>query len=313
MVSPMKFLRRLFSYEPSQGFEEVPKEEPPDSNAGLCISDAASAARRNLMATCGLGIAWSTAQFTLADPKVEVVGLPLDLSNASYPIVLAVLICYFTARWLLEFSMMSRDVRRWRLAQIDFHVTWTIARVCMLAVAAGALDRSLWTVVRVGLSLGLVALASVVLSVVLMFVLMPIRMWARARADKISAASAAFEALNWATYFSIWLTGVGILALGVASYAYPSLRHVIWSTPPSPIALSVLVLTLLLVFLSHWTMRPVIKRIFSTKPSYYTTRLPDGNLQIHFPACGSQGPLVVRQVPVYGEPSEGSIGKDKPS
>jgi hypothetical protein len=157
-----------------------------------------------------------------------------------------------------------------------------VARFSLLAITAGALDRSLWTVVRIVVALGLLAVVSAVLSVVLMFVTMPVRMRARSRANRNSAANAVFEAFLWAGLFAVCLTVVGIIGLGIASYRYEPLRSVIWLVPPDPVALSVFIFTLIVVFLSHWLLRPVKSRLFAERPSYYTERSPNGNLQIHF-------------------------------
>ena len=274
--------RYFFSYMLPDPPPEVPKDQTPDPNADRLLSDSVRAARRSLVAVCGLCLAWSTAQFTLAHPRIDVAGISVDLKDTSIPLLLGILLSYLTVRWGFEFTMMPRHVRRWPLAQLDFRMVLVVARFSLLAITAGALDRSLWIVVRMVAALGLLALVAAILGFVLMFVTMPIRMWARARANRLSAANAAFEALFWAGLFAVCLTVVGTIGLGIASYHYEPLRSAVWPVPPDPVALGVFVFTLIAIFLSHWLLRPVMSRLFAERPSYYTERAPDGNLQVHF-------------------------------
>ncbi len=276
----MKMFRYFFSYVPPD-LPEVPKDEPPDPNVDRLLSDSFRSARRNLVAVCGICLAWSTAQFAVANPRIDVAGISVGLKDTSIPLLLGILLVYLTVRWGFEFAMMPRHVRRWPLAQFDFRMVLVVARFSLLAITAGALDRSLWTVVRIVAALGLLAVVSAVLSVVLMFVTMPVRMWARARANRDSAAGAVSEALFWADLFALCLTVVGTIGLGIASYHYEPLRAAIWPVPPDPVALSVFAFTLIVVFLSHWLLRPVMSRLFAERPPYYTERSSNGDLLIH--------------------------------
>jgi hypothetical protein len=259
----------------------VPKDEPPDPNENRSLPDQVRAARRSLIVVCGLCFAWSSAQFAIADFNINVAGISFDLKAASISAILAVALIYLAVRWGVEFAMLPRHLRRWPLAQLDFRMVLFIARFALLAIAAGALDRSLWTVVRMIASLAILAVVSAFFSFVLMFVTMPIRMWARARAGRHSAANAAFEAMVWAGFFAVCIAVMGMIGLGIASYRYTPLRDAIWPVPPDPVALSVFAFTLVAVFLSHWLLRPVISRLFAEHPGYYTERDSDGNLRIH--------------------------------
>lgn len=227
----MKFFKYFFSYVPPEPPPEVPKDEPQDPNENRSLSDPVRAARRNMLVVCGLCLAWSSAQVALADPVIVVAGVSVDLQGASIPVVLAAVLIYLTVRWVIEFAMMPRHVRRWPLAQLDFRIVFFIARISLIAVAAGALDRSLWTIAAITVSLVLLAIASAVLSIGLMFVTMPIRMWARARAGRDSASNTAFESMIWAELFAVCIAVLSIIGLGIASYCYAPLRDKIWHVP----------------------------------------------------------------------------------
>ena len=124
----MKFFRYFFSYVPPESPLEVPKDEPPDLNVDRLLSDPFRSARRNLVAVCGLCLAWSIAQLALANPSIAVAGISVDLKDTSIPVLLYILLVYFIIRWGFEFAMMPRHVRRWPLAQLDFRMVLAAAR-----------------------------------------------------------------------------------------------------------------------------------------------------------------------------------------
>jgi hypothetical protein len=279
-----QMLRHFFSYVRSGPPPEVPEVEPPDPAAGRSLSEPYRTARRTLVAVCGVCLAWSTAQFSLDQFRADAAGVTVNLSNASVPLLLGATLVYLTGRWTMEFAMMPRHVRRWPLAQLDFRAVSIVARFALLALTAGALDRSLRSVVGVTILLAALALVLAVLTTILMFVTMPVRMWARERAGVPSAASASAEALMWAVVFAVVLITVGNIALGVAIYRYEPLQVAIWPVPPHPIALAAFLLVLNFTFISFWLMRPVLNRLFAERPPYRTERAPDGTLQVTFVA-----------------------------
>ena len=274
----IKFFRQFFCYVPTEPWPENPEEEPADPNPGTALPETLTTARRNLVAVSGIAIAWATAQFTTNSPKLEIAGVAVEINIASIPILLAAVILYLMFRWGMEYAMMPRTMRRWPLAQLDFKIVSRISRFALLAVAAGALDQSIHTILRIIGALGILALATVALTFILMFVTMPIRMWARHRADRISAANAAFEAFFWAGFFAVLISIGSFIAFCIASYTNVTLRDAIWHNPPNPVALSLFVLTLVAVFLSHWLLNPITGKLFAKRPNYTTKPHPDGGI-----------------------------------
>jgi len=276
-------LRSFFSYVPSERFPEVPEIEPPDPNANRDLSESFRTARRSLVALCAVSLAWSTAQFSFGEVNIDAAGITVDLKNASIPFLLGMGLVYLTCRWAFEFAMMPRHVRRWPLARLDFRVVSVVARFSLLALTAAALDRSLRSVVIGAVLLAALAVALILVSSVLMFfVTMPIRMWARQRANKISAASAVEEGIVWGLVFGVCLTVAGVIVFAVASYRYEPLRVALWPVPPHPVALSVFMFTLIATFLSYWLLRPVTTRLFAERPRYRTERTEEGRLRVTF-------------------------------
>ncbi len=257
-------------------FPEVPKEEPPDPNVDRSLPSVYRSARRNLVAVCALCLAWSAAQFGPELSSLQVAGMAVDIKDASIPLLLGVLLTYFTVRWGLEFAMMPRFLRRWRLAQLDFRIVFLLARFSLAAIAAGALDRSLWTIAMVAIGIALLAFLSLVLS----FVFAMVAMAVLTVLGRPSAATAANEAGIWGGLAAVLVAIAGVVYLGVASCHHEGLREAIWQTPPNPMALGVFLFALVLVFLSHWLLRPLMNVLFGIRPGYYTERQPDGSLHI---------------------------------
>ncbi len=278
----MKFLQYLFSYVPPESLPEVPEEEPTDPAEGRVLTDTFRAARRNLIVICALCIAWASAQISVGSPSISLAGLSLDLSNATVPLVLTLSLAYLTFQWGLEFAMMSRKVRRWRLAHLDFRIVSRIVRFALLAIAAGVMQRSLATITYLVCGLFVLALISGLFSIVLIFVFMPLRMWARSKANRPSAANAAFEAVTWAAFFSVILIVAGVIAAGVAAYRYEPLRNIIWDTPPNPLAFGAFIFALVATLLSEWLLTPLFAKLFAQRPDYHTRRGEDGRVVYTF-------------------------------
>lgn len=252
---------------------EVPKDEPPDPCENRALSDAYRDSRRNLVVICGLSLAWSTAQFAVDDTRIDLAGISIDLKYSSIPLLLVTILSYLTIRWVIEFAMMPRHVRKWPLARLDFRLVSIAARFSLLAITAGALDQSLLTIARVIGALVILALLSVVGTFVLMFITVPIRMF-----KKKSAAAGAIEGIFWAGFVAIVLNVAATIGFGIASYTNEPLRNLVWAKPPDPVALAFFVSSLVSVFLSHWLLTPVINRLFAIRPPYYTERTPEGGL-----------------------------------
>jgi hypothetical protein len=273
---------RIFSSK-HEHFPEAPKDDPPDPNEGRTLPESLQHARRSLVVVCGLCLAWSTAQFNLRELTVDAAGVSVDLSNGSIPLLLAMVLLYTTYRWGFEFAIMSRNLRRWPLARLDFRVVSLLARFSLLAIAAAALDRSFRSVLAVSGLLFLLALSALVLTTVLMIPAMFIRMWIRQRAGRVSAANASFEALVWAELIAVGLTVLVTIGIVVASYSYPPLRDAVWGQQSPRIwELSAFATALVVVFMSNWLMTPLYRRLFAEPLHYWTERDDKGGLLVKF-------------------------------
>lgn len=278
----IKFVKSFFSYVTADPLPEVPEEEPPDPNSGKALSEEYRKARRNLVLLAAICIAWSGAQFTIADPSVEIAKVTLQFDSAFIPVVLGLLLFYLIYRWVFEFAIMTREVRRWAPAQFDFRVVSLLTRFAMLSVSAGGVQCSFWTILLLLAMLVLLAICVMVLTFLLMLVTMPIRVWARKRGDRPSVANAAIEAVAWATFSAILLTVIGVVSLGVASFRYPPLSSFLWDVPPSLVSYSMFIIVAVLVFLSHWLLGPMLSALFAARPSYRTYRTEDGTVVYRF-------------------------------
>lgn len=181
------------------------------------ISDAYRASRRNTSVLCGIGLAWSTAQFEIEKLSLPNIGeVVLDVS--SIPVVIGIMCIYSMVRGTLEYMMQPVGVRRATLAQVDYIITIYIVRLTVVALAASLVTRSWMSILYILIAVLGALILFFVVSFVLLFILMPVRMWLRSLSGRHSVASAAIEAtyysfaLSWlALAFFIVLMGAGLL------------------------------------------------------------------------------------------------------
>lgn len=256
--------------------------EEDDPNIGRELSAPYRSARRNLVLVSAASIAWAAAQFSISASTTEILSIPIDFTTASIPVVLAFITIYLIARWGIEFAMMVRHIRRWRIAQLDFRIVSVVARFSILCISAGALQRSIEAVLIIPAILLLLGVVSAIFTVILVILIMPIRVWARSRAKRVSVANAAIEATMWAILLAALITGIGIILFGFSAYYFAPLSDVLWVVPPDPIAFSIFITTLLFIFLSHWLQRPLIDRLFAARPDYRTYRDEKGRVIYRF-------------------------------
>jgi hypothetical protein len=294
-INMITFLKSFFCCVPTEPPPEEPLDEPSDPNTGMSLTESYRKARRNLIILSGVCLAWSTAQFSVEDPTISVADVALQFDSTSIPLILGILLLCLTYLWVFEFSIMIREVRRWGHAQLDFWVIWIVVRFSLLAISAGALQRSLWTIFLILAMLLLMVLCVLIFTTALMSITMFVRMRARNRASRPSAANAAFEAMWWAIFFAIILTFASLIGFGFVSYQYPLLSSFLWSAPPSPAAYIVFILVTCFVFLSHWLFAPLVSKLFAERPDYRTYRNDEGELVYQY-----GGDLSLKFVPEEG-------------
>ena len=283
-------LRSWFASTPPPMPEE-PYNEPPDPSAGRKLASSYRSARRVLILVSALSTGWSAAQFSLREVTVQVLGFSVSLENAAIPLLLGLAQAYMTVRWGLEFAMMPRHVRRWRLAQWDFRLGLMVTRFALLAVAAGAVDRSLETIARLVIVLACLAGASIMMFAALLIPLTFWRMRAREKTGRISATAAVAEAMAWSGMFGVGSTALFVTGGLITSYVYEPLSRRIWEVRPSPVAITVFLFVLVAIFLSHWLLRPMLAKLFGERRPYRTSRNSEGQL-IYKSIGKEQEPLV---------------------
>ena len=273
----------LFGHHP-EGPPEHPEEEYPDPNVERALPDSVRNARRILVAVCALGCAWSLSLFNVQSFTVEALGVQLDLKQSTVPFMLELAVLYFTARWLIEFAMLPRRVRRWPMAQLDARLTLWIARAALVIVAAGAMDRDLRAIAIVVATLTAAALAIPLLEFLLgLVVFMPIRGFARKRAGaRVGSAWHVAGSLVWGQVCSIITVPLAVVGLGVFSFVDETFGRRIWATPPQPLELTLFTATVAVTIASPWLLRPVIVRLFAVRPDYSTSRTESGEVHYQF-------------------------------
>ncbi len=245
----------------------------------LQVSDGYRGARRLTSLVCALGLGWSAAQFEVKYLSLGPAGL--DLSNASFSLMLAGGIAYMTARCVIEFAMQPDSVRRWYLAQIDFKISLFLVRATFLMLAAGGLHRSVETIMYVAGGTLILMGGSFILIFIGTIALMPLRMFLRRRRGRVSAASSAIEALAWSEAIVVALVITLLVALGVASLRYEPLLS-LWTVPPSPIAVGIFVATVIAIIISVQIQSSWEGKLFLRSAPCTTTALPNGTIGVTF-------------------------------
>jgi len=229
------------------------------------ISDAYRKARRNTAIFCGISLAWSAAQFDLTSLNIGAAG-KVDLSNASIPTILSCVIIYTTVRCTIEFMMQSNEVRRWKLAQIDYRITLNLVRVSLLTIAAATASRSLETVVGVVVAALAFMFSYFVLVMALMLLLMPLRMYIRSRQGRIiSVASSAMEATAW----SMFIVGVSYLLLFI-TLGFSAVKKIpyfeLLPSIPNQISTIIFATTAIIIAISYFFEGVMLKKVFAFVP-----------------------------------------------
>jgi hypothetical protein len=254
----------------------------PDS-LPIQLAEGYRVARKNTSIFCALGLGWSAAQFDLKSISLGPAG-NLDLSGASVAFILACGIAYTMTRCTIEFAMQTKEVRRWHLAQTDFKLSVFVVRATVLILAASGLSRSVETVLYVAIAALVLLTGSVLLELLFTFTLLPLfiymtnRRVGKERAST-SIASRVMEASSWAQLISVTFVVVLLIGLGIASIQYEPLRSR-WIPAPDPLAISILVITFIVVVATLYFQRVWYRKLFANPITVLTRRLPNGTIGV---------------------------------
>lgn len=248
------------------------------------LSDAYRRSRNKVSLFCGIGLAWSAAQFELKKISLGEVG-ELDLSGASIPLLIAFCILYSFIRCIIEFAMQQKEARRWRLAGFDFKLTWNLVRGSLLMLAASGLNRSITTVAYIVISVIVFLLLSFLFQIVCVFVLTPFLMFIRNRHGRYSVIGRVLEAEAWGSVVLLILTVAALITIAFAGLYYPPLYN-LWPTPPNPIPIWVVTITAIVVLISFMFEGKYMDELFALvkidKNGVITTYNEDGEKGIVF-------------------------------
>ncbi len=246
------------------------------------IVDAYRKARRNTSIFCGIGIAWSAAQFDIESLNIAAVG-KVDISGASIPTILACVIIFTMIRCTLEFMMQPNEICRWNLAQIDYKITLNLVRITLLIIAAATASRSIESVVGITLAALAFIFSYFVLVTGLMFIILPLRMYIRSRKGNISAASSAIQATAWsmlivAIFYILIFVTIGFQAIN--KFPFFNLLPPI----PSQISTVIFAITAIIIAVSFFCEGTMLKKIFAFEPKHIVVKnkLPDKTIGVTF-------------------------------
>ena len=163
--------------------------------------------------------------------------------------------------------MQPIEVRRWRLAQVDFKLTMLLVRGAILMLGASGLYRSLETLIWVALAVVAFLVASLALRFPSTIILMSVMIRIRARQGSYSVASRAVEAMTWSDAITLGLSVVAALGFGAAAVWYEPFRS-LWVIPPPPAAIAGSVVAVVAVVVSYFTEPGFSKKLFAYQDPY---------------------------------------------
>ena len=172
------------------------------------ISSAYRNSRRNTSILCGIGIAWAAAQFEINTISLGALG-SVNIEAASIPILISILCVYTISRCTIEFMMQPNEVRRWPLAKIDYQINLYLVRFTFIVLTAASFARTGKMVLYMGGAFLVLALGFFAVSFLLMFFIMPLRLFIRKLTGRTSVASAAIEA----TFYSFLFSGIAYIVI----------------------------------------------------------------------------------------------------
>jgi hypothetical protein len=234
------------------------------SEATLEISAAYRNSRRNTSLLSGIGIAWSAAQFEIKTVSLGSLG-GVKIEGASIPIVISIICIYSVVRCTIEYMMQTESVRRWPLAQLDYRITLYLTRFSIIALSASAIARASEMVFFIA-GVALVAfLGFSILSLIMMFITMPIRLLINRLKGRVSVASAAIEA----TFYSYLIVGiayiVAIILIGfnvIKPFEYVGIKY----QGITDLQLAIFSFISMLILLSFFLDRKFLKMVFAFEP-----------------------------------------------
>jgi hypothetical protein len=228
----------------------------------LCLSDAYRSSRNKTAIICGVGLAWSAAQFEIKKISLSGIG-ELDLSGAYIPLLLAFCALYAFTISANEFAMQPKNVRRWKRAGFDFKLSLNLVRVTFLMVAASCLNRSISTAAYIAIFVFLFLTLSILFEFLLTMALIPLLVFIRKRQGRFNVVSRIIEAEVWSRLIILILVITALVALGFACLYYAPFFNLLWITPPDPILIWAVIAAAVLVAISFKVEEGYLNKLFA--------------------------------------------------
>jgi hypothetical protein len=270
----------LFDYVKPE-FEDRPEKEEPDPALAGDISEGYRKSKKNLFLFNGFIVVWAMAIFTLRTPEYTLFGLRFDFQISAIPFLLFVGQFFFIYRTIIEFCLNLRSVRRRKIVQVDFVISFYLTLISTLALSAGFLNTSIISVFKFyGVFLGAIILSWVFI-IPLMFLLMYIRLKVRIKKALNSVANAAIEAMAWSIGFSSLLSIIVVIALSIILFNYPNVSKYIWNQQVDMVQYVFSIFLFVAVLSIYFIRHGIFSFVFSPESDYFTSYSEDGSKIIH--------------------------------
>jgi hypothetical protein len=228
----------------------------------LNLSDSYRSSRNKTAIFCGIGLAWSAAQFEIKKMSLSGIG-EVDLSGAYIPLLLAFCALYSFTISVNEYAMQPMNVRRWSRARFDFALSFNLVRGTLLLLAASGLNRSISTAAYIAVAVVLFLLLSMLLLYVGTIALTPLLVFIRKRQGCFSVASRVIEAEAWSRLLLVIALGIALIWIGLKSLYYPPFYTLFWTTPPSPASIWIVIITAISVSISFILQEGYLSELFA--------------------------------------------------
>lgn len=230
----------------------------------LEVSEGYRKARGKHAVVAAVSIAWGAAQIEIGTMSLGVFTSNIVTSSAVI-VGLFSLLLYFSARTVIEYAMQTVEVRRWRLAQLDFHLALNLFRISLFVLTVSTVSRNQESAVKATLGLLLMLIAFCFIFGVIYLVVCAVYIPLRTISLKRSVVGAVMESL----FISVVLTALAISFLIEDQLrSTPRLAFIPNFLPDSgtPLQQGVIATVAICILLSFLRSDLLLRRIFAYAP-----------------------------------------------
>ncbi|NWO06750.1 MAG: hypothetical protein HLX50_13970 [Alteromonadaceae bacterium] len=238
---------------------------------GSNVSGSYRTARRNTSLLCGVSMAWAGAQLNFGSLSIGPLG-KVDLNSASIPLVLSILLVYLMSRCTIEYMMQENEVRRWKLAQLDYKLTFLIFRFSLLVLVFSLFSRSLEMVFLLLLSVFAVFASFFAVLLSLFFAIVFVRSFVSGKRGVQFSASGVVDSFFWS---ALIVSALYIILFIISAFSSFSPFLIFIENDVSNVDLAVVSAVCIFMMLTFLFESRFLNVIFAIEPKIVVRRYKD--------------------------------------